>query len=638
MPVRAHRPRAGAARRHRAGGAGPDRRGLAGRAGRGRDRARRGAQPGAQRDHPPALRGGRAPAAATRCRTGPSGASRSCFKDLGAALAGQPLHMGMRALKEADFRAPVDTYLVAALPRGGPRHHRQDEHARARASCRPPSPTPTARRATPGTPRASHRRLERRLRGRGRRRDRADRPRQRRRRLDPDPGQCLRAGRPEADPRSGSPRGPLVGDSISGLTCELVVSRSRPRHRRAARRGARPGPRRPLRGAAAARPYVEELDARPGAAADRRGDRVRWPSLEVDPDVVGGDARRRDAARVARPRASTDSAPGGFEGMRADRDVHDPLGGAARRRRMRAARRGARPRARPGRRRAADLGARRAGHGGSAPPSTSAPSASTSAMARMVARLVRAAASTCCSRRRIGEPPPPLGTFDDSGHDPLRAMERAKVTGGVHRRLQRHRPAGDLAAASLERRRAARSASSSSPPLGPRGPADPRRRPARAGAALGRAHAPRSFAGIISAMSDTEPMARSAGVITAMVTPFAEDGSVDLEAARGARAPPGRQRLARPGRRRHHRRVADAHATRRSSTLLEAVKDEVGDAATVICGTGTNDTRHSVELPAAAAGRRRRRPRRHARTTTSRTGPGCARTSRPSPRPPARPR
>jgi amidase len=33
------------------------------------------------------------------------------FKDLGAALAGQPLHMGVKALKEAGFRAPVETYL-----------------------------------------------------------------------------------------------------------------------------------------------------------------------------------------------------------------------------------------------------------------------------------------------------------------------------------------------------------------------------------------------------------------------------------------------------------------------------------------------------------------------------------------------
>jgi amidase len=34
------------------------------------------------------------------------------LKDLGAAFAGQPLHMGMRALREADFRAPVDTFLA----------------------------------------------------------------------------------------------------------------------------------------------------------------------------------------------------------------------------------------------------------------------------------------------------------------------------------------------------------------------------------------------------------------------------------------------------------------------------------------------------------------------------------------------
>jgi len=33
------------------------------------------------------------------------------LKDLGAALAGQPFHLGMRALKEADFRIPVDTVL-----------------------------------------------------------------------------------------------------------------------------------------------------------------------------------------------------------------------------------------------------------------------------------------------------------------------------------------------------------------------------------------------------------------------------------------------------------------------------------------------------------------------------------------------
>jgi amidase len=41
------------------------------------------------------------------------------FKDLGAAYAGQPLHLGMQALKDADFRAPVDTYLAERFRAAG---------------------------------------------------------------------------------------------------------------------------------------------------------------------------------------------------------------------------------------------------------------------------------------------------------------------------------------------------------------------------------------------------------------------------------------------------------------------------------------------------------------------------------------
>ncbi len=41
------------------------------------------------------------------------------FKDLGAGLAGQPTHLGMRALKEADFRLPVDTILGARFRDAG---------------------------------------------------------------------------------------------------------------------------------------------------------------------------------------------------------------------------------------------------------------------------------------------------------------------------------------------------------------------------------------------------------------------------------------------------------------------------------------------------------------------------------------
>lgn len=85
-----------------------------------------------------------------------------------------------------------------------------------------------------------------------------------------------------------------------------------------------------------------------------------------------------------------------------------------------------------------------------------------------------------------------------------------------------------------------------------------------------------------------------------MVTPFAEDGSVDVPAARG---------LARHLVENGSHGVVVAGTTGESPTLsddedlalLRAVIDEVGDDATVICGTGTNDTRHSEQLTTAAA-------------------------------------
>src|SRR5690349_13642131 len=41
------------------------------------------------------------------------------FKDLGAAYAGQPYHLGMKLLKEAGFRAPVDTFLAQRFRAAG---------------------------------------------------------------------------------------------------------------------------------------------------------------------------------------------------------------------------------------------------------------------------------------------------------------------------------------------------------------------------------------------------------------------------------------------------------------------------------------------------------------------------------------
>src|SRR4051812_23160251 len=50
-------------------------------------------------------------AAAGELPDGPFKGVPFLFKDIGAALAGQPFHLGSRVLKEVDFRIPVDTYL-----------------------------------------------------------------------------------------------------------------------------------------------------------------------------------------------------------------------------------------------------------------------------------------------------------------------------------------------------------------------------------------------------------------------------------------------------------------------------------------------------------------------------------------------
>jgi 4-hydroxy-tetrahydrodipicolinate synthase len=90
------------------------------------------------------------------------------------------------------------------------------------------------------------------------------------------------------------------------------------------------------------------------------------------------------------------------------------------------------------------------------------------------------------------------------------------------------------------------------------------------------------------------------GVLTAMVTPFAEDRSLDEAAAR---------KLARHLIEHGSHGLVLAGTTGESPTLdddekltlLRAVRDEVGPDVLVICGTGSNDTRHSEHLSAAAA-------------------------------------
>jgi 4-hydroxy-tetrahydrodipicolinate synthase len=90
------------------------------------------------------------------------------------------------------------------------------------------------------------------------------------------------------------------------------------------------------------------------------------------------------------------------------------------------------------------------------------------------------------------------------------------------------------------------------------------------------------------------------GILTAMATPFTPDRAVDEGATR---------ELARFLLENGSHGLVVAATTGESTTLddeehigvLRTVVDEVGDDATIVCGTGTNDTRHTIELTKAAA-------------------------------------
>jgi 4-hydroxy-tetrahydrodipicolinate synthase len=90
------------------------------------------------------------------------------------------------------------------------------------------------------------------------------------------------------------------------------------------------------------------------------------------------------------------------------------------------------------------------------------------------------------------------------------------------------------------------------------------------------------------------------GLLTAMATPFDESGAVDESAARSLAGS-----LIESG---SHGLVVAA-TTGEATTLdddehiglLRSIVEEVGGDGLIVCGTGTNDTRHSIELTKAAA-------------------------------------
>ncbi|MEV4122194.1 4-hydroxy-tetrahydrodipicolinate synthase [Micromonospora sp. NPDC049645] len=97
------------------------------------------------------------------------------------------------------------------------------------------------------------------------------------------------------------------------------------------------------------------------------------------------------------------------------------------------------------------------------------------------------------------------------------------------------------------------------------------------------------------------PASRPFGrLITAMVTPFTPDGSLDLDGAARLAShlvdEQGNDALVVNGTTGESPTTTDAE----KEHLIRAVAEAVGDRAKVIAGVGTNDTRHTIELAAAA--------------------------------------
>ncbi|MGC4769512.1 4-hydroxy-tetrahydrodipicolinate synthase [Micromonospora sp. DT44] len=97
------------------------------------------------------------------------------------------------------------------------------------------------------------------------------------------------------------------------------------------------------------------------------------------------------------------------------------------------------------------------------------------------------------------------------------------------------------------------------------------------------------------------PVSRPFGrVLTAMVSPFTPDGSLDLDGAARLASylvdEQGNDALVVNGTTGESPTTTDAEKER----LIRAVVEAVGDRARVVAGVGTNDTRHTIELAAAA--------------------------------------
>jgi amidase len=343
------------------------------------------------------------------------------LKDLGAAFAGDPLHLGMRFLKEAGFRAPVDTYLaqrfrdagfvtvgktntpeLGILPTTEPDAYGATRNPWELGRSPGGSSGGSAAAVASGMVAVAHAN---------------------------DGGGSIRipasaCGVVGLKPtRQRTSAGPLAGDHMSGLSEELVVSKSVRDTAAVLDAVHGPAPGDPYAAPPPQRPYLDEVGAEPGPLHIGL---ATQPILHVTPDPVVVEAAR-EAGKLLESlgHAVEEGGPGAFEGM----DVVDTFltrwmaGQAATLDQLgTVVGRQVGPEdvepltwalAEEGRRRSAGqyLGAV-AQHQG---------------VARAIAGWFESGFDLLLTPT-MGEPPTPLGAFDDSGPEPLRAIQRGVQT------------------------------------------------------------------------------------------------------------------------------------------------------------------------------------------------------------------
>ena len=346
------------------------------------------------------------------------------YKDIGAALAGQPFHLGTRVLKEIGFRAPVDTFLgkrfraagfvtvgktntpeLGILPTTEPQAYGPTRNPWDTERTPGGSSGGAAAAVASGMVPIAHAN---------------------------DGGGSIRipashCGLVGLKPtRQRISEGPLIGDNISGLTAELVVARSVRDVATVLDAVHGPAPGDPYVAPPPLRPYVEELEADAGSFRIALVTRSA-ADIEVDPQVT---AAAREAAElleslghVVSERALMEASPGDGSELIESFMIRWEAGQAATLATL--GRVIGRPivadDVEPLTWALAEAGRR---HG-------AGEYLQAISLHQLVSRVIGAWLDSeidLLLTPTVGEPPPPLGSYDDSGPDPMDAIRRAWPT------------------------------------------------------------------------------------------------------------------------------------------------------------------------------------------------------------------